>query len=403
MAAAGGGNTYIMMLIGGGVLVAVGNGLHWSHAGPVALAAALLAVGGLLVVFGSCEAMIKSVHGVAKRVRWNQFVAGTMAGLASNVPEVVMLGFVVAKEPRVGFIVVALTLHVGAATFGLYSALLPRDESGHANMPAPLVKISTDLYACAGAIMLVVGMLMVMMRLLTEPGHPEKVVLTPADLYVLGAALLMVEFVAVWRLVARFSEDDTPPDARDGAVDEAAENAAEAETGGSEDLPSVGSIVGFGVLGVVTSVIGGHAVGDFADILVAGLTSRGYPEMVGALLLSVFACSGVFVMVYASHSKGMHDIALVNVSGAVTQVPFVVMPIALIMIAAFTQLGVVPGYPGGGALPIDLATTSVLLLGFPPMLILFKAISDDGMVNWLETAVMISVFSITIYFLVVHG
>lgn len=391
------------MLVGGGVLVAVGNGLHLGHVGPTALAAAFLAVGGLLVVFGSCEAMIKSVDGVAKRVKWNQFVAGTMAGLASNVPELVMLGFVIAKEPRVGFIVVALTLHVGAATFGLYSALLPRDESGHARMPAPLVKISTDLYACAGAVLLVVGLLMVMMRLLTEPGQAQKVVLTAADLYVVGAALLMVEVVAVWRLVARFSSDDSVPDARDGAVDQAAENAAEAEPSDDEDIPSVGAIVGFGVLGLVTSVIGGHAVGDFADILVKGLASRGYPEMVGALLLSVFACSGVFVMVFASHTKGMHDIAMANVSGAVTQVPFVVMPIAMIMIGAFTQLGIVPGYAGGGALPIDLQTTSVLLLGFPPMLILFKAIADDGMVNWLETAVMIAVFSITIYFLAVHG
>ena len=41
-----------------------------------------------------------------------------------------MLGFVIAKEPRVAFVIVTLTLHVSALAFGAYSVLLPRDESG---------------------------------------------------------------------------------------------------------------------------------------------------------------------------------------------------------------------------------------------------------------------------------
>lgn len=397
MAGAGGGNTWIKMLVGGGLLVAAGNGLHLGHVGPIALAASLLAVGGLLVVFGSCEAMIMSVDGVAKRLRWNQFVAGAIAGLASNVPEIVMLGFVIAKEPRIGFIVVALTVHVGAATFGLYSALLPRDEHGHAHMPQPLVRISTDLYACAGAVLLSLGLIMVLMTIFTKAEAPA---LIPSDLYALGAGLLLVQVVALWRLVVRFSRDDTP-DERDGETGTGEEPVVVKAVPG--ELPSVGSIVGFGALGIVASVIGGHAVGDFADILVDGLASRGYPEMIGALLLSIFACAGLFVMIYTSHSKGMYDIAMANVSGAVTQNLFVVMPIAFILIAVFTQTGVVPGFGANGALPIDLETTSVLLLGFPSMLILFKAIQDDGMVNWLETTVMVVVFGLTLYFLAVHG
>ena len=52
-----------------------------------------------------------------------------------------MLGFVIAAEPRVAFVVVALTLHVGAMAFGIYSGLLPRDETGHARLPEPLVKL----------------------------------------------------------------------------------------------------------------------------------------------------------------------------------------------------------------------------------------------------------------------
>ncbi len=96
MAAGGGsgGNWWIGVLALGGVMVGAGVGLHKAHMGPLWLAAALLGLGGLGVVFGSCEAMIKSVEGVAARTGMNEFVAGQMAGLASNLPEVVMLGFV---------------------------------------------------------------------------------------------------------------------------------------------------------------------------------------------------------------------------------------------------------------------------------------------------------------------
>jgi hypothetical protein len=125
--------------------------------------------------------------------------------------------------------------------------------------------------------------------------------------------------------------------------------------------------------------------------------------MVGALILSLFASSGAFVMIASAHAKGKHDIALANASGQVTQVPFVVMPVALILLAAFSQTGVIPKLPGGGVLPIDLDTTSVLFLGFPSMLILWKAIQDDGKINWLETAILVAIFGLAIYFLAAHG
>ena len=437
----GGGNTWIGALIGGGILCGVAYGLEHAHTGPGWLIAALLAVGGIAVVFGSCEAMIKSVEGLGERLGWNQFVAGTMAGLASNLPEVVMLAFVIAKEPRVAFVVVALTLHVGALSFGVYAGLLPRDEHGSARMPEPMVKLSTDLYACAGGALLAVSSMMITMRMFHKGEGPAA--LNAWDLYVIGAVLLFVEAVALVRLVKRFSASDAPKPAavaaaasaaapassaeRAGEAEaDAAEEDAEAKTGAdadaeategeakaetpapapaaadSSEAPSWGVIAFFGVLGIVTSVIGGHAVGEFADILVKSLTARGYSEMVGAIVISVFACSGAYLMIATAHFKGMYDLALANVSGQVTQVPFVVLPISLIMIGAFGQLGMVPTYPDG-VLPIDLETTSVMVFGFPTMLILWKSIQDDGRVNWLETASMVGLFALTIYLLAAHG
>jgi hypothetical protein len=150
------------MLVGGGLVVAASTLAHRAlgDAMPAWLHGGALGLGGLAVVFGSCDAMIRSVEGVGRRVGWNPFVAGTMAGLASNVPELVMLGFVLAAAPRVGFIVTCLTLHVGALAFGLYSVFLPRDKTGHARLPEPLVKISTDLFAAAAGVFLGTGLLM---------------------------------------------------------------------------------------------------------------------------------------------------------------------------------------------------------------------------------------------------
>lgn len=384
-----GGSWWIKLLLGGTVCILAAHSID----SPGWLVATLLAVGGLGVVFAACESLLLGVDGIGRRARWNPFVAGTMGGLASNLPEIVMLGFILAAEPRVGFLVVMFTLHVGALAFGVYSGLLPRDATGHARLPAPLVQLSTDLYACAAAIFLSMGLLMLSMRVFAPTGADVVVpALTPADLYVVGGILLAVEVVAIWRLVYRFSgtaSASAPAQSDDAAA--------------GEPVPSVRRIVWYGLVGVVGSVFGGHAVGDFAAVLVTSLNEAGYSEMVSALVLSVFACAGAYAMVASAHRKGMFDIALANVSGAITQVPFLVLPISLIMIAAFTQLGVVPGLPGGGALVIDLQTTSVVLLAFPPLLILWKAIQDDASVNWLETATMTAIFAVTIYFLAVHG
>jgi len=390
----GGGSSWIYVLVAGVVLCGAGYGLEYAHAGPHWVAITCLAFGGLGVVFGSCEAMIKCVEGVGERLDWNQFVAGTLAGLASNIPEIVMLGFVVAAAPRVAFVVVALTLHVNALMFGVYSGLLPRDPKGQARLPEPLVKISTDLYAAGGGVFLATGCLMVLMTVFDTGDHRGEG-FGVWDLYAIGACLLVVQAVATTRLVQRFSAS--------GGDEEPDEPEKPAKKTLAKTPPSWGKITWFGVLGVGTSLLGGHAVGDFADALVAGLEAAGYPEMVGAIILSLFAGAGAYVMIITAHVKKMHDIALANVSGSITQVPFLVLPAVMILIAALNQLGVVPTLEHGSVLAIDLETTSVILLAFPPMLILWKSVQDDGTVNWVETAGMVAVFGLNIYFLAQHG
>ena len=145
-------------------------------------------------------------------------------------------------------------------------------------------------------------------------------------------------------------------------------------------------------------------MGEFAGILVHKLEAAGYSEMFGAVILSVFAAAGAFVMIGTAHFQGKYNIAMANASGAVTQVPFLVLPAAMIMLAIFTQTGIIPPMNGlSGVIPIDLHTTSAIFLGFPSMLILWKAVQDDGKVNWLETSSMVAIFALVIYLLVAHG
>lgn len=368
---------------------------HEGHEHGASLIVVILsAVGGLMTVFGSCEAMILCVDGLGERLRWNPFVAGTMAGLASNVPELVMLGFVVAADPRVAFVVSCLTLHVNSLVFGVYSALLPKDETGQAHLPKAISQQGTDLILCGAGLFLATGMLMLAMRAF-ETGDHKGEGLGARDLLAMGAGLFLVQVVAVRDLVKRFSAAE--PGVEGAPVDPAAA-AKEAE-----DAPSWGRICGFGALGIGCSVVGGHAVGDFADGLVDALNERHYPEMIGAIIVSFFAGIASYLMVFTAHMKGKFDVALSNVSGAVTQVPFVILPGTMVIMAGLALAGVIPTLPHGSVLAIDLETTTVVLFGAPTLLVLWNSIQDDGKVNPLETTIMVVIFGLVIYFLGAHG
>ena len=384
------GRQWLWVLILGLGLIAIAD---FVFDGEGLLPASILGVGGLLVVFASSEMMIKAVDGYARRKKMNSFVAGTMAGLSRNIPELVMLAFVLIATPRVGFIVTVLTLHVGAAAFGLYCGALPRDVEGNANLPKPLVGLSTDLYAAAGGVFFSLGMIMLLMKAFAVRGtvHPA---LNTTDLYFFGTVLLLIQAVAVTRLVKRFS----------GKHQSASDEDIPVEQAGNLVQMSIATILAFSVAGLVASVIGGHSVGEFAGVLVERLEHAGYSEMFGAIILSLFSASGAFVMIGTAHIQKKYSIAMANASGAITQVPFLVLPIAMIMLAAFTQTGIIAAVDNaGGVIPIDIHTTSAILLGFPSMLILWKAVQDDGKVNWVETSTMVAIFLLVIYLLVAHG
>ena len=372
---------------------------HFHVEVPGAVLIGLLAISGLAMIFGSCEAMIGCVEGVGEKLNWNEFVAGTMAGLASNVPEVIMIGFVVKAEPRVAFVVTCLTLHVNAMVFGIYSGLLPTDESGHAKLPDAIVKLGADLLALAAGLFLAIGTLMLTMRVFATGDHKGEG-LGAMDLYAIGGGMLIVQIVSTREMLKRFAAAEEEVKA---SLPPKELKKEEDEKKAKEESTSITKIVVLGLIGIGGSFIGGHAVGDFADGVVKALAARHYPEMVGAIIVSFFSGVASYAMIASAHVKGKVSIALSNVSGAVTQMPFVVFPCTLIMMAVFAQTGLIPTLANGGVLPIDMETTSVLLMAFPTLLLLWKSITDDGKINKLETTVMCVLFGIIIYFLAKHG
>lgn len=270
---------------------------------------------------------------------------------------------------------------------------MPRDVEGNASLPKPLVGLSTDLYAAAAGVFFSLGVIMLLMKAFAVRGGGVAS-LNTTDLYVFGVILLAIQVVATSRLIKRFSAEHQPESAEDIPV----------ETVEHERLMPVSAIASFGLAGLFISVIGGHSVGEFADILVHQLEAAGYSEMFGAIILSLFSAAGAFIMIGTAHFQKKYSIAMANASGAITQVPFLVLPIAMILLAVFTQTGIIPALDGGsGVIPIDIHTTSAILLGFPSMLVLWKAVQDDGKVNWVETSTMVAIFLLVIYLLVAHG
>lgn len=351
----------------------------------------LLAIGGLMTIAGACEVLILAVVALASLLKWNEYVAGAIASIASNIPEIVMLAFVVLADIRIAFVVTLLTLHINALVFSIFCVLLPEDKSGHSKLPKAISILGTDMLVMASGLFIALGFLMTSMKFFDYGEHNGQG-LGLWDLIAIAVLLAVIMVVYVVTLVGRFS----------GTSEETGKEQAKGETAESDYTWKY--VAFFGVLGAFGALVGGHAVGDFADHLVNYLRAQGISEMIGAIIVSFLAGMASYIMVTSAHVKGKSQLALSNVFGALIQVPFLILPAVLLFAAVFASAGLIPFLPNnGGILSIDLETISVILFAFPTLLILWKSISDDGKVNRLETVIMIGLFALVLYFLAVHG
>jgi len=338
--------------------------------------AAIETAGGLALIAGSCEALILSVEGMSARLGWNKFVGGTIAAVVSNVPEISLLGFFVAKDPTMAFIIGMMSVYTNSMVFALYALLLPKDK-GSAAIPQPIVKAGTDLLSFGGGLCLALAGAMIILH---EFGSDVKDVGVP-ELYFIGFGLLGVFATFLVSLVRYYSAEEPK-----------AEGAPKSEPhahGPSSWL----AIAGLMVLGVGGSFVGGHAMSDVGDAIVAAFPTL--KPMQVALVLALIAGVPTYVIVINAHVKKQPLIALSNTFGGLTQNLFNVMAFCCLLIASFNTFGILHHQ----TVPITVGTTLSVLFIYPTYAILQRAIEDDGQFNWIEIVGLVTLIGFLMFLL----
>jgi hypothetical protein len=374
----------VRMPVWGWVLVAglsLAGALHVVHLSGV-LGVVLELLAGLMLIGGSCEALIIAVEGGSALLGWSKFVGGTFAAVVSNIPEIALLGFFVVDDPTMAFLIGLMSVYTNSMTFALYAVLLPKDR-GAAKIPAPIVKAGTDLLSFGGGLCLALSGTMIVLREFDSPitaiGAPE--------LAFVGGALFLVFVTFLVSLVKSSKDDAAQGHPKDGADPGGHE-------GGHAGVPTTSlGVLGLLGVGVVGSFLGGHAMSDVGDFIVS--TFPGLSNMVVALLLALISGVPTYVIVGNAHLQRQSLIALSNTFGGLTQNLFNTMAICCLMIAGFNWAGILDH----STIPINAATTLSLLFIYPTYTILSRAIEDDGKFNWIEIVSLLALFSFLMFLL----
>ncbi len=339
---------------------------------PISIEWLLVAVNmliGVLLVHGTCESLIAGSQGLASIYRWDTFIAGTITEILTLLPELAIIFFLVKVNPYLTFLVTAAAIYNNALAFSVYSFFLPKDLRGRYLMPEPITKAGTEVLIAGSGMALVIGFVMIVF------GHNGKgAVLREIDLIFIGAALLVV-FASYLHTLMRYyskAKEEYPTEKESVTF--------------SMSLPKAITLLFFGVLG---AWVGGEAVSKVGDTLVNVLN---IPLIPTAILIALFGAFDEYVVIIQSHKQKMMGIALSNVFGGITQIMFLVMPFTLIAIGVSGLLGIVEG-----SLPINFATTLVIVLLFPVLFVLFEYLEEDHTLNNLDAAGMLAIFVLILY------
>ncbi len=330
---------------------------------------------GLLVIQGACEAFIHGVERLGARLRWDGFISGTVGSVVSTLPEFVVIAFLVLVDPLAAFVTAAVTIYNNALAFSIYSFFLPKDSRGAFRMPHSLSVAGGEILVAGGAITLIVGALMVMFRL-----ENARNSLAGVDLIVIGGILVGVYAYYLVTLMRYYGE---------GADDDESQPPEPGRLGHNTSWFAIGSMF---VLGGVGAYCGGEAIAGFADIALRELS---LPTIPTAAALAFFAGISEYIIVYKSHRRGELGIALSNVFGGMTQVMFLLLPFALLVIGIAGMATGDPVY----VVPITMASIMLMLLLFPLFYALHQYITQEKTLSDLDAAAMTGIYVLLLYFL----
>lgn len=360
---------------------------------PGWLGAVIALAVGLLLIQVACSALIIASERLAARLKWDHYIAGTVAEILSTLPELVVIGFLIPVSPVSAFVIALITIYNNALVFSVYSFFLPHDQQGKYVMPKPITGAGTQILVAGAAMGLILGLVMMAMSF---SNHPKKA-FAPVDLIAIGLLLLTIFSVYVYKLLRDYSaEENLVRDALELTDDqiEARRTLVYAPVHSSS-----GSLIGWYLLiGIIGAALGGEQVAVFADIAIRDMQLN---QMVTALLLAGFAGMSEYVILWQSHRKGEVGIALANGFGGITQVMFLVLPFTLIAIGCY-QAWINPQHP---ELPLLFSLSNMLLLLFlfPMLFVLIELLEEDHTLGILDTTIMVAIFILLIALLLSYA
>jgi len=344
-------------------------------------------IGGIMLIAGACEAFVLSVEGISHNMQMTDYVSGIYASLASTIPELSVLTFLLLSgQYEMAWILALATIFVNSMVFAIYTLILPKDKHGEFKLPDAIHWVGSDLLSMGAVISLSVGFSMLLVHVFVET--PEGVSfsqsLDSGELIVFGICLVVVFIAYLYRITKYYGRCD--PSSEDPYVACEIKHSVMSRS-------KVGIYLLFASIG---ALLGGEALSSFANFAIdeAGLTF-----IQAALLLVVFGGTPEYIIVASSHRKNEIEIALSNAFGGIVQVFFVVFGYTLL------ASGIIGIWTSGGLniIPIDLFSVVLLLFAFPTLFILRVMITDDAKVNALESIAMIAVFVMMLYILLVYG
>jgi Ca2+/Na+ antiporter len=360
-----------------------------SHIIPEVIAPYLELVGGIMIVAGACEAFVLSIEGIAHNMHLTDYVSGIYASIASTIPELSVLTFLILSgQYEMAWILALATIFLNSLVFAVYSLALPKDEHGNYQLPDAIQHVGSDLLSMGAVISLSVGLSMMLVHLfpLTSSSVLIPQFLDSGELLLFGFCLVVVFIAYLYRITKYYGHSD--PSAQDPLFTGAIKH---------EAMPK--STVGvYLILASLGAFLGGEALSSFAHF---AINEAGLPIIHAALLLVVFGGTPEYIIVASSHRKKELEIALSNAFGGIVQVFFVIFGFTMIAsgILGFFD----PAKLGLEILPIELYSVVLLLFAFPTLFILRVMITDDSKINALESVSMIAVFVMMLYLLLVYG
>jgi Ca2+/Na+ antiporter len=326
---------------------------------------------GLLILQGACEALVQSVEHLGTRLRWDPFVAGTIAEMLATIPEFVLIVFLVQIDPLTAFIVAFITVYNNALIMSVYAFFLPRDREGLFVMPKAITRPGTEVLVAGAGLVLIIGIVK-----LAGATHLGKTSLKTTDLFMISGVLFSIFALYLYTLIRHHSAsaDQEPTDSQSPQTPHA----------------SWTTITTLFLLGIVGALLGGDAVSAFANDAIHNFK---LPTIPTAIFLAFFAGISELVIIYKAHRRKQLAIALSNAFGGVAEVMFLVVPFTLLTIGSFALYTGNPFY----SVPVNFTTTTLVLLIFPVFFVLLQYLRNEHTFSVLQAGAMTGLYILLLY------